>query len=327
MDPSKLTPKETLSLFSHELAGLEYAMLKVKGEPVTRRPLEDLSHSSSRSYNALLDGLPTELWQCIANLLDFRSLGNFSCASRRAKAAVEALPAYRDLLRHAPEALVVLSRTGLISHHSAAKIHSALRAQRCSYCPDFAPFLVVTTCERCCHNCLYQNRSLQVVSAERVQDALNVSAADLNRVPLVFLSEKLHSFSHVKSPSFSQVVCVKQLKESGVADHASEQTMCSLREHTYFAKGAVKFPSLGPDGGVERGLWCIGCLLKSDFQFRGMLADLDPHSMLRAEDQDRDYEKFKYQARTKPDFLEHVRTCERVNILLQTDKSRSGSSG
>ena len=109
-----------------------------------------------------LDKLPVELIHAILYSLDLRSLSRLSQVSTGARVLVLSLPAYLDLLVHAPTAMAALGDTGYIEHCSLKKIHSTLCSDRCASCGSFGEFLFLPTCERCCRECLAQNSALWV---------------------------------------------------------------------------------------------------------------------------------------------------------------------
>src|SRR6478609_55847 len=104
-----------------------------------------------------LDILPAELLLSVIDLLDFQSLSRLSRVSLLGKYDIEDLPVYRDVVEHAPEALVALGQTHLLSYHPATLVYSTLRQSRCVSCFAFGGFLLLPTCERVCFECLYEN--------------------------------------------------------------------------------------------------------------------------------------------------------------------------
>jgi hypothetical protein len=107
-----------------------------------------------------LDGLPIELLHNIFAMLDLQSLSRITQTCLRGIVTVQALPGYRDLIRHAPQAVAALGKTRLLGCHSTSELHAALRSTNCSSYGEYGPFLFMPTCERCCYECLWRNQSL-----------------------------------------------------------------------------------------------------------------------------------------------------------------------
>lgn len=176
-----------------------------------------------------LDVLPTELLNLTLNLLDFRSLSHFVRTSHLAKTVVELLPAYRDVVKHASTALLALSRTRLITFHSAVTVHAALLADSCVFCQDFAPFLYLPTCERCCYECLHRERSLRVITLRMAGICFGLSPKDLERVPIMVNIPGTYSVGfEVTCRRVLKLVSFKQAKQLGISIHGSEEAMTSF---------------------------------------------------------------------------------------------------
>ncbi|KAK2805004.1 hypothetical protein FQN51_001098 [Onygenales sp. PD_10] len=78
----------------------------------------------------------------------------------------------------------------------------------------------------------------------------------------------------------------------------------------YCGMASVPFPSLQPDGSVEHGLWCRGCaLMWEDYRF-GQLAS-DVVTQLSVPEVSTYYVLLgrRQRARSKPEFLEHIKSC------------------
>lgn len=112
---------------------------------------------SARSSLGVFDNFPAELWLIILDLLDFQSLSRISRVSLLGKVVVESLPAYKDLMTYAPEALPVLGRCQVLSYHPASLLRRTLRSSQCVSCSEFGAFLFLPTFERVCFICLTSN--------------------------------------------------------------------------------------------------------------------------------------------------------------------------
>lgn len=132
-----------------------------------------------------LDTLPLELLHEILSMLDFKTIMNVSETCTRGLTIVRSLPAYRDLIEHAPQVLGALGWTGLIVWHSAATLHRTLQTSACVSCGEFGAFLFLPTCERCCNQCLITNPALWVISPQTAKIAFGTTNAQLKRSPVL----------------------------------------------------------------------------------------------------------------------------------------------
>ena len=174
----------------------------------------------------LLDALPTELLHSVFNMLDFQSLSRLSRVSHRGKAAVDSLPAHRDLMEHAPKTLIALSRTKILTFHSASTLHEVLRSKSCECCGDFGPFLFLPTCKRTCYECLHRCRSSRVISLQIARTCFGLSAKHFKQMPVMFSLPGTYSVGHeVTHRRRRKVVSLKQAKELGIAVHGSDESM------------------------------------------------------------------------------------------------------
>ena len=147
-------------------------------QPSIRRDL-----AAPPSSAGIFDELPLELLHTIFSNLDLLTLSNLSYTCIRGRVLVESFPAYRDLVTHATSSIAALRRIGLITLHSTTTVHDALLHARCCVCRDFAPFLYMPTCERCCLNCLYMERSLRMMSVSNAQVCFGLTPRDMQNAP------------------------------------------------------------------------------------------------------------------------------------------------
>ncbi|EFE43520.1 hypothetical protein TRV_01711, partial [Trichophyton verrucosum HKI 0517] len=325
---------------------------------LAHRPLHQLagriSISNPAKFSALLpcegpssmgylDCLPLEILQAILNLLDFQALSRLSCTSHRARRAVEYLPAYRELMEHAPDTLTALGKSCLITAHSAAKLRAALRTESCVWCGEYGPFLFLPTCERCCYECQRSNPSLWVMTADLAKYCFRITAAKLREIPIMRSIYGVYDVSHELSRRRRlKLVSVRVAKELSLTVNAgsapsnmrnnahlihlahflnaplapegqnngsgvtSRIRYCTLTDECC-GMGSICFPSLQPDNTVERGLWCRGCFRASEqYRFSSPTADLTTRNVypLRA------LIGTNLCARSKMQFLEHIKHCD-----------------
>ena len=195
------------------------------GKPIRSTILQTFKPCST----GRLDILPIEILQRVLNLLDFRSLSRLTHVCHGGRAAVQSLPAYRDLMKHASTALVALNRTKLIIFHSAMSIYAALHSGNCSSCQNYGPFLFLPTCERCCYECLCSNPSMRVVTYRMAKIYFGVSPKDLRRIPTMLSVPGTYSVRYtVIHRKRTKLVSLKQAREVGVTVHGSEESMGKL---------------------------------------------------------------------------------------------------
>ncbi|KAF4447020.1 hypothetical protein F53441_9418 [Fusarium austroafricanum] len=177
-----------------------------------------------------LDLLPAELLLSVLDLLDFQSLSRLSRVSLLGKDVIEDLPVYREMVQHAPEALVALGQTRLLSHHPASLLHSALRQSRCVSCFAFGGFLFLPTCERVCFECLYENQALRMTSPAMAKQCFSLTDHDLQRIPVMHSVPGTFGlrfqFAHKQ---VERLVSVKQAKKLALEVHGSTGKLAKLR--------------------------------------------------------------------------------------------------
>ncbi|EGE02277.1 hypothetical protein TEQG_08601 [Trichophyton equinum CBS 127.97] len=281
---------------------------------------------SSMGY---LDCLPLEILQVILNLLDFQALSRLSCTSHRARRAVEYLPAYRELMEHAPDTLTALGKSCLITAHSAAKLRAVLRTESCVWCGEYGPFLFLPTCERCCYECQRSNPSLWVMTADLAKYC-SISRCQAARDPIMRVSMELSLTANASSPAaaplnqrnnrhlahFQNAPLAPEGQSNGPG--VTSRIRYSSQTDECCGMGSICFPSLQPDDTVERGLWCRGCFRASEqYRFSSPSTDLATRNVypLRA------LIGTNLCARSKMQFLEHIKHCD-GSLELQANLRR-----
>lgn len=177
----KTTHETLLSLLAHQPRHIVRGMIKIT-EPA--KPLSNWRTLPSSPLGAL-DTLPLELLHTIFAMLDFRTLSHITRTCLRGIQVVRSLPEYRDLMRHAPEALAALGKTRLIFHHLATTIHATLLSADCISCGSYGAFLFLPTCERCCYHCLWRNQSLWVVPITTAKKCFGLSTSGAKTLPIM----------------------------------------------------------------------------------------------------------------------------------------------
>lgn len=188
-----------------------------------------INRVSLHSSLGKLDMLPAELLLMTLNLLDFQSVSRMSRVSLRGKAVVEGLPAYKDMMEHAPSALTALGRTRLLSYHSISLLRHTLRSDKCASCFDFGGFLFLPTCERVCFECLRQNRAFRLTTLTTAKRCFYLTDKELQRIPIMHSIPGMYDVGFpISRRRVHRLVSVKQAKKLGIEVHGSVENLANL---------------------------------------------------------------------------------------------------
>ncbi len=318
---------------------------------------EEESNKHGASSGGSLDCLPIEVLHLTMELLDLKSLFHLLCTSWRVRAVVEALPAYRSLVTHAPEALAALTQTDLVAGRSAEAMYAQLRSAECVACGNYGPFLHLTGCRRYCITCLSTDVGLRLMTFPQASVCFGVSHKDLRTLPVMH-GVPGRGGRRVKGP---KLVCVKDAHQLGLRTHGSEAEMSVVvhEQHAsklaaYFRRrnastggrirrpmspdllsvidndpfdgcASVQFPSVNSQGQKQNGVWCLRCRALFD-QFR-------KHEGLPQYDEYGEYaENFVCLmeiaaiAWSNEEFPEHVRSAHSAAATGDKDVSQKDSS-
>ncbi|KAM5341789.1 hypothetical protein ACJ41O_014820 [Fusarium nematophilum] len=190
-------------------------------------PIHRESHDSSLGP---FDSLPAELLFLILNSLDLQSLSRFSRICLNAKLSVEALPAYAELLQHASQILVALTKTRLIRHHSAELLRQTLRSSRCSSCFAFAAFLFLPTCERACFECLDMNCALRVMTVRNAKECFHLTEDHLTRIPIMHsIPGEYQIRTWISRRRVFRLVSLKHVRQLALEVHGSAEKVAEFK--------------------------------------------------------------------------------------------------
>ncbi|KAI1756196.1 hypothetical protein F4782DRAFT_537967 [Xylaria castorea] len=202
-----------------------WGMLKRYQNIAPRKPCRKHVPSSL----GLIGVLPVELLFDILELLDFRSLMRLMRVSLQWKVAVEALPAYAALTKHAREELNTLGLTGIIRHHTASTLYSALLSYKCVSCFEFGGFLFLPTCERICFACLMHNQAYWMLSIWQARECFSLTDEELHTLPVLRAIPGSYFVGSQQTQRWSiPLVSVKQAKRLANAVHGSAR-MTAIR--------------------------------------------------------------------------------------------------
>ncbi|KAJ3570281.1 hypothetical protein NPX13_g5777 [Xylaria arbuscula] len=188
-----------------------------------------IRRESLQSSLGLLDRLPAELLLLTLDLLDFQSLSRLSRVSLRGKVVVESLPAFREMMQHAPQTLAALGLTRLLKYHSSSLLRQTLRSAECVSCFGFAGFLFLPTCERVCFECLHENRALWMMTRAEAKKCFHLTEKQLKTIPTLYSIPGTYNVKFLISRRrVVRLVSVKQVKQLAITIHGSIETSPEL---------------------------------------------------------------------------------------------------
>lgn len=349
-----IEPEELISRLSHR----PYYLIESMISPPDAADLP--KHSSVQCKSTLpsmgiLNKLPLEILFETLGLLDAQSLSRMSRVSAQAHNAVESLPAYSELLEHAPEALRALVQTELISLHSAAQLQATLRTERCQSCLEFGAYLFLPTCVRCCWECLSHNPALRVISSRDAEKSFGLSRKYMRLLPTTRTIMGQYGVSGNRLEHTHKLVSASMARELAISAHGSAEKLAKILPAKnsqkwvkearflqgrpfardgdgrsaapdqgdtladgFFGVASLPFPSLRETDIIENGLWCRGC----DRQLtRFETRRLSFHTIVGTEPQIPAAEHVPMltglarRAWSRVQFLEHVKDCYGANNL------------
>lgn len=136
-----------------------------------------------RSVSGRFDLIPDELLNHVFVLLDIETLRSLRLVNFATKQLVESLPAYADLMKHAPETIHVLECTNLLSYFAANQLYEALLCDRCAGCNEYGNFLFLPACKRCCIDCLSDHPYMRVITVAAAKERFG--EASLRGLPIM----------------------------------------------------------------------------------------------------------------------------------------------
>lgn len=281
--------------------------------------------------------LPTEAVNTVINMLDIESAFRFSCASKLTRQTVTNIPEYKELVQYASKPLGGLKARGAIGLHSIRQLSATLHSQQCAYCTEYGAFIFIVTAERCCFLCLEENPSLALICFEDAVRFFGVMEEDFDTLPsinILTLSARLIPLASARmvkelyvkewgcgwpEPIFHWDPYWTPYMRAPLSNHSTNEDLLRRpkpMEQPSKERHALKyfhFPSLGPDGAVENGIWCQACKVASRNHFNRpcKLSAFVPEGY----DQIRYFRGMSERARSKAGFLDHIKDCEKLREM------------
>ena len=190
---AKLVAAHISMLTSTEAAHFEY--LHARSADVERCcPLDSTQHSAGftlPSLNSLgaLDMLPPEVNTQVLLYLNLSTITAFRQVNQCARAYIDSMYQYDDIVTHAPTVLRATLVTKSANWITLQNLHSTLTStHKCSTCNDFGAFISLFTCTRTCYLCASRKTELHPLKPceARIRYALDGPSSDaLRRVKII----------------------------------------------------------------------------------------------------------------------------------------------
>lgn len=309
-----------------------------------------------RSFGAL-GRLPLEMQHMVLNMLDLQAIMSISRVSVYGRLVVQSLPAYSELLRHAPEAVTALIRTGLAGLHSMALLRAALRSPSCEGCLQYGAYLFLPTGTRCCWECLQVNPSFRAVTPQEAKRYFALKDKHVQQLPVLHTLPGNYGSCHRRTKKSRPLVSAVSAKELGVRVHGSAERLAErvarrlrssksrtigryyqrvssdafggdtlavpgqggIPAYDFVGLASVPFPSLGQSGALDKGLWCKGCNSMATMNMYGELDLVDLATLVPpGRHPDQYLVGISRRARSRAGFLEHVKHCYGAQRVITT---------
>ncbi|KAI1144716.1 hypothetical protein F4825DRAFT_476839 [Nemania diffusa] len=314
-----------------------------------------IQRESLRLSLGSLDKLPIEIILLTLDLLDFQSLSRLSRVSLRGKDVIQNLPAYREMMQHAPQTLAALGKTRLLSYHSSSLLRQTLRSSKCASCFDFGGFLFLPTCERVCFGCLYENQALWMMRRAEAKRCFRLTDKQLRELPTLYSVPG--RYMQTRRRRALRLVSAKQAKQLAIKIHGSIETSAELNppdcpntttltdfwkfkrfieapleppgcdlsrapeksnfvEDKYRGMGSIRFAYLN-QAGADHGVLCKGCVRAiDDYHRRSMPAHVLSELVPPDRRPARPLRALGFRLRSRDQFVDHIKHCYGVSRFL-----------
>ena len=183
MDPDSQHSQALIERFSHRPSSILRGVVITKVPEVTKP--SPIQRQPGHVIMDQVHRLPLEILHSICSKLDLLSLSRFSRCSLQCQTVICSLPAYKDLVDHAMNALSALGKTRLLAYHSASTLRAALRSEDCVSCGSYGVCLFLPSCERCCYHCLQENQAFWVFPLDWARGCFGLTLQQLEQIPIM----------------------------------------------------------------------------------------------------------------------------------------------
>jgi hypothetical protein len=171
-----------------------------------------------------LDTLPVELLDGILCQLDLRTLTDFRRVNRRAIELVNALPSYKAIITHIPNAL-----TGILAIRAGRWImcrtlFEKLCAPTCEECGDFGGYLYLITCKRVCFLCFTHEKAYLPLSSRAACREFGLKSGIVETLPHMLVVPGTYA-PNMKKASGTILIDYQSALCAGVLLHGSVNAM------------------------------------------------------------------------------------------------------
>lgn len=212
------------------------------------QPVSDLGY---------FDQLPYELKLMVLSRLDVQSFLRLRHVNRKSRMMIHDMEEYRELVKHGPNALLAVSRTGMDSKIGFMDLHLALCTRNCYICGSFGGFLWIPTAKRCCFGCIESSGSMndmRIVDQQAYDFGRWFQFQDPGVVASLFAVPGTYGLEKTKYRNRVKILYEKPSEKWGIGDMTSEYST-NLR---HLACTALPRFDVG-NAQVEIGLSCRGC--------------------------------------------------------------------
>lgn len=206
-------------------------------------PLDSTQHSAGFTLppvNSLgaLDMLPSELTNQVLLYLNISTITAFRRVNQCARAYIDSLYQYNDIITHAPTVLRATLASKSADWITLPILHSTLTStHKCSTCSDFGAFISLFTCTRTCYLCASRKTALHPLKPceARVRYALDEPSSEaLHRVKIIpgqYTSNLPNPATYRSKSKRYTLVDRSEAIEAGVKLHGSIQKMRKVVAH------------------------------------------------------------------------------------------------
>lgn len=189
-------------------------------------PLDDLvPHSEPQCDLGVLDKLPLELQQAVFAQVDLRTLFDFRRVNRRALQIVDSIPEYRNVIKHAPNALRAVLSIGTGSYTTCLDLWATLTTSACTDCGDFGGFIYLPTCQRICFLCNFDKKKYFPLTPHEVGRRFGITLAAANDLPKMRSVPGEYSSTQRTYRTRVTLVDREVAHQAGLAHHGSEDAI------------------------------------------------------------------------------------------------------
>ncbi|KAK2768241.1 hypothetical protein FQN54_000093 [Arachnomyces sp. PD_36] len=173
-----------------------------------------------------LDKMSVEILVHIISQLDLKTLMKLRSVNHYLKQIVDhSILPLRQVIKHAPNTLIAIFRTGMASHLTVSDVVEAMYSQTCVICGGFGPALHLLTCKRCCLKCLATHPDFAPLAKIVAKSRYGLDKNTLQNLPVLkTLPGKYSFYKNVYKRRFN-LVDERAACDAGIKLHGSREDM------------------------------------------------------------------------------------------------------